>query len=563
MKTIEALLVRYKEDYFRLRKAYCDHQERLYLFLSIVAFTYVSIHKWVRIAFGDYDIGRGDDASRLLLIQKYFLSLKQFFSIGFWTSWDPIGPLYLNAAILKLMTIVGIDPNPVVVTLSVSTLFLAIGIWLLSRIATQVLHAELAGFLSVVALSGSAMAYEVGVSAFGETYAFGFIAMALWCLRSTFISRQFDFRQVAFAAFLFFLATICRREAIIAPMALSMIWFFERRWKYACLLLLGSSFYFWSKIFAITMWGVGGINEFNLQNAFLWNSLDTATLWQKFSFRIKGAIFSSYYWPIEALGFALFLTSWRKDLSKFLLAFIVLFTGLICYAVLTGKINYGVRYLYMTFVFVSLAAAMGTYLLQQRLPYLWSKWVLILLFFFSYAFTLKRVDNAVKYKVPPPVKQARNWLRTHLQKEEKINFDFLNNWDQYLHVYVDYLGQETVGYSYSFFPKSLRLNFLKRVEPPALFSKMNSHRHFYLDRPEYVVLANGELFRRIERQERMAKHLATSYIRPHLREIEAGKYHFKPIYPDNEGHIILQEIYTNPYLKIFKTDYSEITWGTL
>lgn len=514
------------------------------------------VYKIILVVSGLVDNWRGDSSQRLIMANGFSQDWEKFLTGNFWSNIWPPGQFTFLGLIYEFQRQSGLTSlHYVQSSLIASSLLYALSIYPVYLLARKV-GSEKAGLFAVILFTGSFFFNELSFKGLAETYALPFMVIGFLYL----VRYERGESPIWISGISFSLGTMMRSEvALIFPVIFFwLIW--KKHLKNAFIFGFTASSFTFLKYLVVMIFFPGSSQYYK------YNHGDIVTFYGKYLENFphvlrafKYAIFDNFnfflaLFSICCLVFFLFKSKFKK-VWVYLYCFI--FTGAFLFICLViGMYPSDARYFYIPALMMVLITSVGLSVVVEFLenykfiPKNAVFGVLVLTLGVMAIVNLNRVQDKVKSAIPVGVVEARDWLNKNLQDEDFLYFDFLQNYDQYLHAYTDRVDLMRASFSYSYHPP---IKNIVSGTPRNKVVTIRSHEYIKQFRPKYLVLSGSRIYDYLKKATFGGTHIKASYIRPFIKPCEEDGETCKIIVsPIINSQIKIRQVFGNEDIEVYE-----------
>ena len=515
---------------------------------------------------GQWDVGPGDSAQRIRLALHASLH-DRLFTTKFFTDIWPHLPEIMQGGMLNVLraTPFAEQVDYVKACLILPATLFTLGCYFVFLSVRRLSNAA-GGAFAVLALLGNELMNLGSVSGYVNGYAFFFVAAGSWAL----LAGHASYRWVFIAALLMQAAALCRTDAVVLSAIYTCVLFYRKPRLRAVLFGGVSSLFFFIKPFVLITLGRKAAIFGSTHSSYNFET-DRSVLFNMLMDVLRNIVSS---WDGVMLAYGLLgvvvLAFNRK--ARLLPLVFGIFSTIVFVVCVTGIVStYQPRYFYIPIVLLYMAAGAlhGMFLDRVwkipsiRLRYV-SATLLVAVFILFNAVQIFQLPNrriepqytTMRLAKPEGVRQTYAWLSSQLVEEDALHFDYLNNWDQYLHAKTDALNRDRQSFCYGGSPpKRYKGEVPDWKGDAALQMTFRAHVHIVGYEPRYYVGLSETEYARIENRQWVAKHKRSSYIRPYLKEVESsGVFAFNSEFFEHIP-IYFCPVHETSYLEVYEILY--------
>lgn len=461
-----------------------------------------------------FENGQADSSQRLLLAKSLFHEPYSWLIYKGWVElWPPGQFLVLEGlySFIKATNLAGFA-HWTQISLYVPIIMFALSIWLMFFI-TKKEYGEKSALYSSLIFCFISILNHLSMSGLAETYAIFFVALTMFLLYVHDERRKKIYLLLASIAL--FWGIICRAEVVFL-IPVFVIYLLPRVSKRNIIgfVLISISFYllkYFLVFIGIINLPVRYYNAAKLSGFYDYYSLSSQI--RRFTPFLRTAVFA--FSPILfSIGLCYVMLRLKEIRHK--LSFLIAATYLLVIfcLMLSGNIGISLRYLAIgIFAFVPTIGGGLVYFenaLRRSFGAFSYCFVIIVLFLSLLPQVYDIKDGSFGNKPTREVLECRSWLQTNLNPSDVVFFDFLDNWDQYLHAEIEDLSRQRILWSYSFYP------------PPSQGIDLSAYKNkrqaiaidFILNnQPKYLVVSTEKKYRKLKQFKIRPKHQLVSYVR--------------------------------------------------
>jgi hypothetical protein len=547
---------------------------------------------------GVADGGVGDESHRLVFALRLTTDFwDHIYAYFFWNPW-PVGPFVIQGLAFKALSALGLADQSdfIAVSLATSTVLLSLSALVLYH-AVSAVSGRLAGVIAILLLAVSHSANLFGITAMAETYALFFVSLTLYFIAT---GRQTPVR-VALGAVFLLLATLCRSEMVVLSGIFGVYLVFRRGWVSALGLVVVSTAAFAVKTAVNTLSGFSGMSYFTLKHFYRFEEgvLDNAgkAMTAARGWLSQEGAFSEIVVILAAFALAAFVLSTLRGkgvqprgtprLEARIALFASLFVAYTLFILMSMSFAFVLpwpRYFYFSQVLfiVPFACVVGAAASRMsetaraafrdalrggagharagRLAYIVVAAAVMAAVLWQTASVSASATASIyaeqKGRIPPELREARDWLVANVKDGESVLIDALWFWETYLFLHLLNTGK-TGPLFMVYDPPPGDWNRTRHQVPEGEKYAYIAHRYLAAFRPAYVVLTGAAWWQSLRTMQNFYDpNEKPSYLRPYMSESAdgGGAILDSPYWLQNEPRqVVLTRVFANEKVAVYRT----------